>query len=96
MIDTALASDRTIVPSVSFRRSAMRRVRANVEVPPLPFPWKRLAAALGFAFVATVASIWAQADSAAISVDPIPLVPLVIAMAVVARLTAGRSATRTA
>jgi hypothetical protein len=64
-IDDALTSERQIEPSAFFAARVMHFVRAEPALPPLPFPWKRIAAAVALLIVTLVAAV----DS-----DPSPVV----------------------
>jgi hypothetical protein len=46
VIDEALATERVIEPSDGFTSRVMNAVRSEQELAPLPFPWKRIAAAV--------------------------------------------------
>lgn len=89
-IDQALSSDREIDPSPWFRRNVMRRIRAEAELPPIRFPWRRFATGSGLALVAVVVSM--TGDGAAASLADLSLIlPAAVLLLVVSRFTTGRS-----
>lgn len=91
MIEQAIDGDRTVEPSPWFRRRAMHKVRAEVELPPLAFPWMRVGAGLFFAAVAAGASVYGAAVEVPAAVLLVPLSAIVF---VAARMTSRRSARR--
>lgn len=80
-IEKALERDRTVEPSPWFRRAVMGKVRAEAELPPIAFPWKRVLAAIALAVIAMVASMESGPALPRLEL----LLPVIVTLAVASR-----------
>ena len=89
-IDDALMRDGHVEPSPWFRQRVMAAVRAEAALPPLAFPWKRVAAGLTLAIIALAASLVQPASA----VPPDALLPATVTLLVVAGWVGSRRGKR--
>lgn len=88
-IERALSGDPAIAPSPWFRARVMERLRGELELPPIAFPWQRVSAAIGLAMFALVWSWTSGTDSSIVPVAS--LLVAVIVAAAVARMAGGHA-----
>jgi hypothetical protein len=65
ILDEALSTDRDPGPSPFFTARVMAAVRAEAQLPPLPFPFARFAAALALFLLILIRGALPEASSAA-------------------------------
>lgn len=93
-IDEALREERTIEPSPFFTRRVMAVIRAEAQFAPLPFPWKRIVAAVVLLIVAIAAGLDAPQETMGAG-ESIAIVIAVLSIAIVA-IVLPRNRSRTA
>lgn len=89
LIDEALAEDAGVAPRPGFREEVMREVR-RAAIPPLPFPWARVATGLALAGAAAALALAAPEGTALALPSVAVLAPGVAILLAVPGLILGR------
>ena len=82
LIDDIMTRDREVEPSAFFAARVMHAVRGEPKLPPLPFPWKRMAAAVALLIVSFASAFESDPSPVVEATLNAPFVHGVIAMVI--------------